>query len=110
MEKVDCINCVDVSLNFNHVYSDFAYLNQGKSAALDCDFRGKNIEETREAFLICIVVQLQIVLEMDCCRQWKPIVMMVAVNLGLAADNAFLKKILDGGLNHLVIVASLMED
>lgn len=31
--------------------------------------------------------------------------MMVAVNLGLAAANALLKKILDGGLNHLVIVA-----
>lgn len=31
--------------------------------------------------------------------------MMVAVNLGLAAANVLLKKILDGGLNHLVIVA-----
>lgn len=50
-------------------------------------------------------MQLQIVLDMDCRRQWKPIVMMVAVNLGLAAANALLKKILDGGLNHLVIVA-----
>ncbi|KAJ0111670.1 hypothetical protein Patl1_00726 [Pistacia atlantica] len=37
--------------------------------------------------------------------QWKPIITMVAVNFGFAAVNVLLKKILDQGTNHLVIVA-----
>ena len=34
-----------------------------------------------------------------------PVLMMVAVHFGFATVNAFLRKIIDRGLNHLVIVA-----
>lgn len=47
----------------------------------------------------------KIVKNMSCHEQWMPVLMMVAVNFGFATVNVFLKKIIDKGLNHLVIVA-----
>lgn len=41
---------------------------------------------------------------MNCCEQWKPIVAMLVINFALAMVNVLLKKALDQGLNHLIIV------
>ncbi|XP_016652232.1 PREDICTED: WAT1-related protein At3g30340-like [Prunus mume] len=41
---------------------------------------------------------------MNCCEQWKPVVAMLVINFALAMVNVLLKKTLDQGLNHLIIV------
>lgn len=41
---------------------------------------------------------------MSCCAQWKPVSAMLAVNFAFAIVNLLLKKRLDEGLNHVVIV------
>lgn len=42
---------------------------------------------------------------MNCHEQFKPVAAMVAVNFALAMVNVLLKKIIDEGTSHLVIVA-----
>ncbi|XP_050249579.1 WAT1-related protein At3g30340-like isoform X1 [Quercus robur] len=41
---------------------------------------------------------------MNCSREWKPVVIMLAVSFALAVVNLFLKKVLDEGMNQLIIV------
>ncbi|KAF5952472.1 hypothetical protein HYC85_010416 [Camellia sinensis] len=41
---------------------------------------------------------------MDCCEKWKPFAAMVAVDFALAVVNILLKKVLNEGVNHLLIV------
>ncbi|XP_057498078.1 WAT1-related protein At3g30340-like [Actinidia eriantha] len=41
---------------------------------------------------------------MDCCEQWKPFIAMVAVDFALAVVNILLKKVLNEGLSHLLII------
>lgn len=42
--------------------------------------------------------------KMNCSREWKPVVIMLAVSFALAVVNLFLKKVLDEGMNQLIIV------
>uniref|UniRef100_A0A2N9J8C9 WAT1-related protein n=1 Tax=Fagus sylvatica TaxID=28930 RepID=A0A2N9J8C9_FAGSY len=42
--------------------------------------------------------------KMNCSREWKPVVVMVAVNFALAMVNLLLKKVLNEGVNQLIIV------
>ena len=41
---------------------------------------------------------------MDCCEQWKPFIAMVAVDFALAVVNILLKKVLNEGISHLLII------
>ncbi|WRX10555.1 EamA domain - like 10 [Theobroma cacao] len=41
---------------------------------------------------------------MQCCGQWKPVAAMVAVNFALAVTNFLVKKILDEGVSHIIIL------
>ncbi|OMO82340.1 Drug/metabolite transporter [Corchorus olitorius] len=41
---------------------------------------------------------------MKCCKQWKPVAAMLAVNFALAIANVLLKKILDEGVSHIIIL------
>ena len=38
--------------------------------------------------------------KMNCSREWKPVVVMVAVNFALAMVNLLLKKVLNEGVNQ----------
>ncbi|XVF33053.1 hypothetical protein REPUB_Repub17cG0135200 [Reevesia pubescens] len=41
---------------------------------------------------------------MNCCGQWKPVVAMVAVNFAFAITNVLIKKLLDEGVSHMIIL------
>ena len=57
-------------------------------------------ERERGDFLIAS----RILLEMNCCGQWKSVVVMIAVNFGLAITNVLFKKILDKGVSLIIIL------
>ncbi|KAL3814893.1 hypothetical protein ACJIZ3_016161 [Penstemon smallii] len=42
---------------------------------------------------------------MNCVERWKPVAAMVAIEFGFAVVNILFKKALDGGMNHMIIVA-----
>ncbi|XP_059645361.1 WAT1-related protein At3g30340-like [Cornus florida] len=41
---------------------------------------------------------------MKSCDEWKPVIIMVAVEFAFAVVNIFLKKVVDKGMNHLVFI------
>ncbi|XVF80350.1 hypothetical protein PTKIN_Ptkin15bG0062900 [Pterospermum kingtungense] len=41
---------------------------------------------------------------MNCWRQWKPVVAMIAINFALAITNVLIKKTLDEGVSHIIIL------
>ncbi|XP_059444558.1 WAT1-related protein At3g30340-like isoform X1 [Corylus avellana] len=41
---------------------------------------------------------------MKSCEEWKPFIIMVAINFAFAVVNILLKKVLEEGINHLVLV------
>lgn len=43
-------------------------------------------------------------MEENNCGEWKPVFAMVAVDVAFAIVNILLKKVLDEGMNHLVLV------
>ncbi|KAL4367085.1 hypothetical protein GQ457_05G001190 [Hibiscus cannabinus] len=43
-------------------------------------------------------------LEMNCCQQWRPATSMVAINFAMAITNVLIKKILDDGVSHTIIL------
>lgn len=61
------------------------YINQ-------CLDEGLNVEEEEEEE------------EMGCVEMWKPVSLMVSVELSLAVVNVLMKKALIGGMDRLVIV------
>jgi hypothetical protein len=42
--------------------------------------------------------------DMKSCEEWKPFIIMVAINFAFAVVNILLKKVLEEGINHLVLV------
>ncbi|XP_022770674.1 WAT1-related protein At4g01440-like isoform X2 [Durio zibethinus] len=41
---------------------------------------------------------------MNCCRQWKPVLAMIAINFAFAITNVLVKKLLDEGVSHVIIL------
>ncbi|KAL5719254.1 hypothetical protein ACHQM5_012057 [Ranunculus cassubicifolius] len=41
---------------------------------------------------------------MELCNEWQPVFIMVAIDFALAIVNVFLKKVLDAGMDHLVLI------
>ena len=73
-----------------------------KLVRLNCASKLKNLPE-RERETICLIAS-RILLEMNCCGQWKSVVVMIAVNFGLAITNVLFKKILDKGVSLIIIL------
>ncbi|KAK9122409.1 hypothetical protein Syun_020026 [Stephania yunnanensis] len=42
--------------------------------------------------------------EMQCCSEWQPVLAMVAIDIALAILNVLLKKVIDQGLEHLILI------
>ncbi|KAK9145907.1 hypothetical protein Sjap_005810 [Stephania japonica] len=42
--------------------------------------------------------------EMQCCSEWQPVLAMVAIDFALAILNVLLKKVIDQGLEHLILI------
>ncbi|KAF6156764.1 hypothetical protein GIB67_033233 [Kingdonia uniflora] len=42
--------------------------------------------------------------EMRCCDEWQPVLVMVTIDFALAVVNILLKKIIDEGIDHLVLI------
>lgn len=38
-----------------------------------------------------------------CDGKWMPVIIMITINSALGLGNALVKKVLDGGVNHMVI-------
>lgn len=43
-------------------------------------------------------------MKMETCDEWKPFIVMIAIDFSFAAVNILLKKVLDEGMNHLVFI------
>lgn len=41
---------------------------------------------------------------MKSCEEWKPFMIMIAIDISFAVVNILLKKVLDEGMNHLVFI------
>ncbi|XVE73591.1 hypothetical protein DITRI_Ditri11bG0131000 [Diplodiscus trichospermus] len=60
-------------------------------------------KRARETEVISLIAS-RILLEMNCCRQWKPVFVMLAINFAFAITNVLIKKLLDEGVSHIIIL------
>lgn len=52
----------------------------------------------------CCLVEYNCIGEMKSCEEWKPFMIMIAIDISFAVVNILLKKVLDEGMNHLVFI------
>lgn len=69
-----------------------------------CVFEHNNFVKSDRRSLTLPPTLLNRTADMKSFEEWKPFIIMVAINFAFAVVNILLKKVLEEGINHLVLV------